>query len=490
MHSNSSMLCFCLLALACSLAIPAHTLRIPPLDSLQNEPEKRSSSSLCRLKPSLCSGQQTHTTFNQPEDSHITEHAGATNVSKVEESGSRTHPIHACGGSRRPSIFRYEAFASCAETWPPHNGSGCACVGGRSSGHPFWAVQKGSTVWKLEGWQYPPNEWTDGGVQALRVTFFNGHETVLGSIPSNSYVSYRNAHVPDAMVEFEPGETISDIITTSANGFWKYYTHVGYIAFSTSRGQYFELGREKYFRVWFDAEGKTLSGLFGRSEWNLDQIGFILTKSVKSAVLQDVKYGDFSPCDHKLLPTIEKICEACNYAKHNESKPLNVAFETGVEYKWSTQRGMVLQPQYPVDAAVLVVSEGLSGAQWVMGDKQLRSHSSGSDFQNTVMNSSAPVLARSCTTAVLLHWVSSCEVSYTGIMHYTFTDGSEWKASVKGQYSGVYMSAGDMSFRTGERLKNSILRIACVVCGLLVVLCTVVFKLCFRRDDKLADVRW
>ena len=75
---------------------------------------------------------------------------------------------------------------------------------------------------------------------------------------------------------------------------------------------------------------------------------------------------------------------------------------------------------------------------------------------------------------------------------------SQTRLPIYGRDAGRWACQGDcrddaqcgVSFETGQKLKHAFLKIACVVCGLIVALCSVPFKLCSRSNAKLPDERW
>lgn len=72
---------------------------------------------------------------------------------------------------------------------------------------------------------------------------------------------------------------------------------MGSLKFETDQGQKFEIGDPKFFRVQYQefyADGAMLTGIFGRANIDVYQLGFLAMKKVTSVVLQDVVYKHVS----------------------------------------------------------------------------------------------------------------------------------------------------------------------------------------------------
>lgn len=197
---------------------------------------------------------------------------------------------------------------------------------------------------------------------------------------------------PDASMQFQSGKTIKGYITTvTAKGIWYYYKHIAYIHFRTSTGQTFRIGYHYHEKKVFVADWKSLMGIFGRSSWNVDQLGYIVDKKIQSAVIESVHYPTLSdPGASDLKPNDRGRLQLGN-AEEDEKRvertqSLYKRVRTGEQYDWSVDyqlpQFLKYTGEYVVEAGVPYVAEGSSGAKWVVGLETVRSMK-GKDFHST-----------------------------------------------------------------------------------------------------------
>lgn len=438
---------------------PSHTLRASSesVSSLKSDTDVESSIS------------KQHTVVNSTADHH--------GSSSPDQDGLHQPSWH-CNQCPYYSAweFPYETYAPAKYgTW-----ARCICTGGDINGEPFVVHQPMSSIAVLEGWRYP--SWTfpksHAGIQALRVTFFDGTVHTIGTIPNKQDTEHR-----ESVIRFRRGETIDGKITVStAMGFWDHYTHVSYIQFRTDMGQWFEIGNVGSYphggdKFLFDAHGKTLTGLFGTESWNVDQIGFLVPKAVSSMVLQDFKYPGLSEVDASILdasilkPQSRGSLQICypdtavvDEGSSHSTEMLFKQFKEGSENRWtiydqsvppfSTFEGQNLE-NMTVNTGLPQLAQAKKGKQWVVGPEAAHSAIE-RRFQN--VTETFEVICPPASTFLgvpVTHWarykqqvLEITNLAYIATAVVEFVDGTNWTVPVQGQYSGSVYAKGELVLKS------------------------------------------
>ena len=321
---------------------------------------------------------------------------------------------------------------------------------GGPGGTPFMFHDSGAALKELKAWTADNWGGHGYGIQAIKAVLSNGKELTVGDVPTRSTKS---------VIEFSPGEKIKGSIHMSGSGArgppcpltnpdcTTNHVHVvmGSMKFETDQGQTFEIGDPKFFRVEdqeFDADGAILTGIFGRSHKDVDQLGFLALKKATSVVLKDVVYKNVSGMPFA-DPTVETVT-VCNDEHPNVTATVTVNDIKGQEHVWEDHDNYFLKPSTPfeVDADVPYLD---SSGKWVVGDAADGGHhwndkNECSCLEDVEMDRTFVVKKLFNTTFTASQLADRVSLEYEGDMLYTFEDGTTWAQNVTGTYTGASVS--------------------------------------------------
>ncbi|XP_039610132.1 aerolysin-like protein [Polypterus senegalus] len=181
-------------------------------------------------------------------------------------------------------------------------------IGGSHSGVPFdftgynnGALLEKIGVW-VGGWQ----------VKSIKLWLTDGQTKVYGNADREPYSEFK----------FEPGEFFSSL-SLWGNGAG---TRLGAIKFRTNKQREFfaymtSWGLKKEYVI--DVGSGICLGVMGRSGSDIDSLGFMFIKSVRSAVMKDVEY----PTLHQVVPSVNV----------EEIKSMTYKNKTSVEQEYTLQ---------------------------------------------------------------------------------------------------------------------------------------------------------
>jgi len=325
-----------------------------------------------------------------------------------------------CAGGNAPS-FPYEII--------PISVDGYGCIGG-CDGNPFWIHSEQTTVKDIKIWLGGE----DNGFRALYVQMFSGQEYVQGVIPSNG---------PDATLTFSAGETIVDDITICGNGVG---SRVGYLAFTTSLGQKFAVG-DQHTPYYFPSGNSFLTGFFGQSSDEVDQLGLYMMKSIKTGSLINVQYPTLSSYTVGLTPQIYQTL-LCN-SDQNETQTQTATFTAtvGTKHIWSITSSFSIGESITVQAGVPAVVSVSTQFHWEVTSTSQYSQETDTtktEEQQFPVN----VGPRTKINATFSWWDSQCDVPYTADLFYTFTDGSTYTFSVSDTFDGAFITTSEGDYNS------------------------------------------
>lgn len=333
---------------------------------------------------------------------------------KLEASGSyRCTPV---------SLHSYETI--------PVSQAGFSCIGGdRGSGfvfHDFGTTVKTIRAWA--GYKVP-----NGGLRALFVELYNGKVKVFGKIPAAG---------PDAQITLSPGETITGSIIIGGNGIG---TRAGYIYFKTSAGQEFEIG--KFHTPYYFHSGESfLTGFFGNHGSDIDNLGVIMMKPLKSGRMYNLNYPTLESYNQGLQPQVYKGT-FCNIGSVKQTQKAVFTKSEGEKRIWKSSISFEFGMSIAVEGSVPVVGKVNEKFSWKLGTsstytKQVET------IQTQQMEFPVVVSEFSSVSAQFTWFDSKVNLPYTATLEYTFADGTVSKFNVDGIFDGAYISNVDVVFES------------------------------------------
>jgi len=255
---------------------------------------------------------------------------------------------------------------------------------------------------------------------------FDGTRFTVGSIPS---------HAPDASITFSPGETLVGDFELDGNGIG---TRCGRIFFKTSKGQTFEVG-DQHTPYIFDSGNSFLTGFFGLSGTEVDQLGLFLMKPIAFVTVQNVSYPTLDSYTFGLTPKIYQS-KLCNDDPHTPQQQKATFTKTvGTSRTWSVSTTFSVGASISVTAGVPEIAEIHEEFHWdlsVTGSysaTQEDSHSQSMEYPVTVP-------ARTLMVAQFSWWDSQCTIPYTANLVLGFKDGSTAAFPIKDTFSGAFIT--------------------------------------------------
>ncbi|CAE8734555.1 unnamed protein product, partial [Polarella glacialis] len=145
----------------------------------------------------------------------------------------------------------------------------------------------------------------NAGIRAIGIYYFDDlREYFIGTKNEVSSGNRGNSF------EFHEGEFVKGDLELSGNGFG---TRLGYIGFATSEGRKFEAGQTNHDRYRFNSGGACLSSFHGQAGSDVNLLGVVFWKPIRSAQLQNIRYPTLdtltklkSP-DEKIVTTKEEL---------------------------------------------------------------------------------------------------------------------------------------------------------------------------------------
>lgn len=313
------------------------------------------------------------------------------------------------------------------ETIPSSNPGHAGCIGG-CGGSPFTMHDYMTSVRDLRVW------WGHGvennGFRAIQVVFFNGKQQTHGTLPAAG---------ADASFTFKAGEFLDGVVTLCGNG-WG--SRTGYLHFKTNTGREFSAG-DKHTPYYFEATGSLLAGFFGQSGSDIDQLGLLLFKPVKSLQISAVTYPTLDSYLSGLNPSSIIDRPYCNNGPVDQQEVRTVTVATGSQEIWSLEmtESFEMTVGIEVEAGIPEVEEAKESTEFKWGVSATQSYSMEQDTTNTVEEQlQITYPAKTKGDIRFTQFDSKVNVPWVGQERITFKDGSSMTMSVGGTYNGVYVS--------------------------------------------------
>jgi len=315
------------------------------------------------------------------------------------------------------------------EHWPS-NDAGGGCVGG-CGGSDFYHHQPKGVVRSLTVW-YNGHVDENSGVKAIRLEYFND---------LNTYVyGHSEAGPSSKTIRFQPGETIVGDVTLSGNGFG---SRLGFIQFSTSAGQHFAAGQDSHTKYLFPSGNSFISGVAGKSGWDIDQLAFIFWKPLKGLQYLDISYPTLDSLSKTKSP---KVVASFNYCNDNDverpfaSSSRNVAETTGSDSCFTASFSETIGASLTVEASIPDLADVSAETHWEMSAQQefTNCHQHSETTTQEVHFPALTLAAHKRTEYQYTQWQGSLSsLPFTATLRMAFTDGSTYQTTESGSYQGT-----------------------------------------------------
>jgi len=325
-----------------------------------------------------------------------------------------------CAGGNVP-LFGYETV--------PSSNTGSGCIGG-CDGSPFWVHEEPTNVKELKVWLGGDSN----GFRAIFVQLFSGSEFTQGVIPAQG---------PDASITFAAGETIVGDITIDGNGIG---TRVGHLSFSTSLNQNFSVG-DQHTPYYFPSGNSFLTGFFGQSSDEVDQLGLYMMKPIRSGSLQNVNYPTLSSYTVGLTPQIYQTVLCNSDPNITQTQTASFTATVGEKHIWTSTSSFTIGESISVTAGVPEIAQVSMQFHWELSETS--QYSQETDTTKTEEQQfPVEVGPRTIVNATFSWWDSECDVPYTADLVYTFTDGSSYTFNVSDTYNGAYITTSTSDYNS------------------------------------------
>lgn len=304
------------------------------------------------------------------------------------------------------------------------------CIGGfNGGGKAYDHHHHGQPIKTLRVWMGG----ADDGVKAIQMeTFGDAHgktfEDTIGIIPARG---------ADNTITFAPGEQIVGDITLCGNGVG---TRLGHIGFKTSKDQTFSAG-DTHTPYYNPADGTMLSGVFGHSGKDVNNLAFYLVKPIDHEEINNVHYPNLASRTTGTRPQILSF-PGCNDGYSGTVTVQQTHKVTqGESSTWgiSTTMGIEIGESTSVEAGIpeLKVTSTFS---WKWSVSATSSYSRTFSTTTTDKHSFTLPLEPRTRGTCTCQWFDSRinNLKYTGELTFVFKDGTNWNQSFSDYYQGVY----------------------------------------------------
>lgn len=297
-----------------------------------------------------------------------------------------------------------------------NGGNGFALYGGTNG-----ALLHRIGVW-AESWQ----------IKAIRVWLTNGNTQTFGN-PNGSYKEYT----------FEPGERMTRL-SLWGNGRG---TRTGWIEFSTSTGGSFSHGMTEWKRRQeypIDIGSGICCGVFGRAGSDIDNMGFVFLRPIKSSLLTNVSYPTLGFEQASITP---KVLESTTF-ENDSSTEQTVAFtdeeEVETSSSWSVTAGLEYSYTSKIEAGIPEVATVGAESTWKVSVSGTYSHST-RKLDRKTWNIPVVCPPHSKVKAVASIRQGTLSLPYTGTIEVTLDTGAKFTYPVQGIYEGVSYSSVEIT---------------------------------------------
>ena len=268
-------------------------------------------------------------------------------------------------------------------------------------------------VW-VGGWQ----------VKAVKIWMTNGKSQQFGN-PSGPYQEYA----------FQPGELITKM-SLWGNGAG---TRLGAIKFSTNKGGEFfakmtDWGLKQEYPI--DTGSGICVGVMGRSGSDIDSMGFVYVKPLKSSQMIDVNYPTIGFEQANVQMETLKSVTYENPFDEPQSFTFSKTDKLTTKQHWQVTAGLEFSYNVSVKAGIPEVAETTAG--WglkvsVSGTYGMENTEEKTETWTFPINV-PPKTSLQCTLAI---GKADIDLPYTGKIVMTTTDGSVLQFDVNGTYAGI-----------------------------------------------------
>lgn len=311
------------------------------------------------------------------------------------------------------------------------------CVGGCDGGSFVMHSSSMTSVKILNVWT-GHGVWNDG-IKAIQVVYFNGYTQTEGVLPDST------DSTSDKTFTFEAGEVLDGQLKLSGNGLTGEHARAGYIEFKTNgnggKGRTFSAGKA-HKPVSVDVTGSLLSGFFGQAGEDVDQLGVITFKPIKSLKITNVEYPTLDNYLSGLSPSAVIDRPYCNNGDRDQTEVRTVKVETGSKSAWNFSMTESFEAAVGVEVeAGTPVVKAKAHADFKWGVSAQQSYTQEFDSKESVSEEfQITYQAHTMGRIQLTQFESRINIPWTGKEKVTFTDNTSVTMDVQGNYNGVYVS--------------------------------------------------
>eukprot|EP00300_Choanocystis_sp_HF-7_P024052 c25448_g1_i1.p1 GENE.c25448_g1_i1~~c25448_g1_i1.p1 ORF type:complete len:450 (+),score=76.03 c25448_g1_i1:1-1350(+) len=235
------------------------------------------------------------------------------------------------------------------------NHAGSACVGG-CGGEAFVVHAYGELVRKISVFVEHGILWD--AFTAIQIELTNGLTHVIGT-------NLAGRNVERQSFTFQIGESIVGNILIGGNReWWRSSDGTGFLSFTTSLGRTFTVGRNRNDIFHFPANGRFLSGVFGRSRGIINTLGFVYVRPVRSTRLVNVQYPTLDFLGAPLGPTRLTRNTLVNDAPNELTQTIAFTRTVGTSNCWTATHTRMFGGSVTVRGSYLAVASAEAQFRW------------------------------------------------------------------------------------------------------------------------------
>ena len=299
----------------------------------------------------------------------------------------------------------------------------------------FYGGTDGVLLAKIGVWA---GEWQ---IKAIEVTLTNGETQTFGKQDDGG----QSTAYPYQEYIFKQGETMTQL-SLWGNGEG---SRCGAIKFSTSLGHEFDHGMTKWGRQQeypIEIGSGICCGVFGKSDADIDSLGFAFLRPIKRATLKDVEYDiknrlavEHEDLEVRALQTKDFV----NEASETHTSVLGWQEEVEHKYSWSVSSALEFSMEVTVSASIFTLFQSSGTFQWKLGLQGTygQEHTESITIKNEERVSVPPY---SLVTATALVRTGHITTGYTGTLEVEVDSGKTFEYSATGMYEGINFSGAEV----------------------------------------------
>jgi hypothetical protein len=295
-------------------------------------------------------------------------------------------------------------------------------IGGRGGdAFLFYGGTNGTLLLKIGVWV---GEWM---VKAVRIWLTDGTTQTFGN-PSGPYKEF----------SFQPGERMTRL-SLWGNGKG---SRLGWIEFSTDKGTTFSHGMTDWKRHQeypIDIGSGICCGVFGSAGSDIDNMGFVFLKKIRSSRLTDVTYPTLGLQMAAIQPKVISSQEFHNTTQREQTESFSVEETTTRKSSWSITAALEYSYTSKVEAGIPEVATVGAESTWkVSVSGTYAKEFTKEDKKSYEFPVVCPPNARVKATATIKEGTLS--IPYQGVIEVVLETGDSFRYPVEGTYEGISCS--------------------------------------------------